>query len=226
MSYDLNRLETQDFLLFFYDVLLAWSYTEITAMLFLFVQDGQCVAVSVWPCFHHAGQTRWGQSHTFVCFLWCLKVQHNWHMVWPGLHHAGQTRWGQSVTHFCFLRCLKVHHSWYIPNIPYAFSHLSYCPALVDWKKTWTRMSAFDTIGSICFVVRVVLTLHGTSLQFIPEGGKIQVTLGNEETLSGCLHEYSQDYIHRYIYIPLISLNDLTKRTTPKICRMCFCPNK
>ena len=192
MSYDLNRLETQDFLLFFYDVLLAWSYTEITAMLFLFVQDGQCVAVSVWPCFHHAGQTRWGQS----------------------------------VTHFCFLRCLKVQHSWYIPNIPYAFSHLSYCPALVDWKKTWTRMSAFDTIGSICFVVRVVLTLHGTSLQFIPEGDKIQVTLGNEETLSGCLHEYSQDYIHRYIYIPLISLNDLTKRTTPKICRLCFCPNK
>ena len=47
MSYDLNGLETEDFLLFFYDVLLALSYTEITAMLFLFVQDGQCIVVSV-----------------------------------------------------------------------------------------------------------------------------------------------------------------------------------
>ena len=58
----------------------------------------------------------------------------------------------------------------------FPFIILSCCSGL---KKDLDKNVCMYTIRSICFVVRVVLTLHGISLQFISVGGKIQVTLGN-----------------------------------------------
>ena len=171
-----NELEAQDFLLFCWngDVLLALSYTETTTMLFLLVRMGSALLSRFDLVFIMLDRPDEVSLLTLLFVLYDV-LKYNTVGTWSDEVFVMLDRPDKvSLPILLFVRCdvkstTQLAHSKHtLCNFPFII--LS-CRCGLKKKKPWTRLSAFDTIGSICFVVRVVLTLRGTSLQFIPEGG-------------------------------------------------------